>query len=154
VDPNLYKLRDIKVQFYHHRREEHCVDFEIFLKTFLAAGYHYTRDDLDNIDRYAVKEDLRNCGFNFEEPQSLQQTCRSVIRGYMRTLNKDTSVFPSVEKLPIPESLKTYLKLCDIIDLKKTSKHCNEHDRDMTYTRVPRYCNFINSILLDHTSSL
>jgi hypothetical protein len=102
--------------------EEDCVDFDTLIKTFLAAGYHYTDDDLDN--RY-IREDLERNGVTPEEPHSLKQTCRSVIRGHLRTCNKDTSVFPSVEKLPIPDSLKIYLKLCDIIDLKKSTINCN-----------------------------
>ncbi|XP_048743730.2 uncharacterized protein LOC125657117 [Ostrea edulis] len=124
VDPNLYKLRDVIQQFSSHNRyfrDENCVDFDTLLKTFLAAGYHYTNDDLDN--RY-IKEQLERHGVNAEEARSLKQTCRSVIREHLRTVSKDTSLFPFVEKLPIPESLKTYLKLCNIIDLKNISMKC------------------------------
>lgn len=124
VDPNLYKLIDVVEQFSSHNRfprNENCVDFESMLKTFLAAGYHYTNDDLDN--RY-IKEQLEKHGVYAEESRSLKQTCRSVIREHLRTVSKDTSLFPFVEKLPIPESLKAYLKLYDIIDLKNISMKC------------------------------
>ncbi|XP_061171205.1 uncharacterized protein LOC133180747 isoform X2 [Saccostrea echinata] len=129
IDPDQYKLSDVLLQFsdhyYHYRyrfrRDCICVGFHILLHIFIAAGYHYTHDDLDSQD---IQIKMKEYGFTMEEPLSLKHSCRSMIRKHLRILNKDTTIFPSVDKLPIPLSLKDYLKLYNIIDLNNCSIDC------------------------------
>ncbi|XP_062604500.1 uncharacterized protein LOC134266303 [Saccostrea cucullata] len=124
VDPDLYKLKDVLQQFSQHSSlylSMDCVNFKTFLQTFIGAGYHFTSDDTNN-EYY--KRELKRNGVNVEEPLSLKQCCRSMIRKHLRILSKDTSIFPFVDKLPIPLLLKEYLKLRNIFDLNNTVIKC------------------------------
>lgn len=126
VDPNLYKLSDVWFQFSGHNRYQYhsngnCVQFSALLGTFLAAGYHFTSEDVS--DRF-IREKLISFDVNIEEPISLKQMCRSLIRGRLRTITMDATIFPSIDTLCIPTQLKDYLKLRDIIDIDSSSIHC------------------------------
>ncbi|XP_061194396.1 uncharacterized protein LOC133202575 [Saccostrea echinata] len=124
IDPDQYKLSDVLQQFAYHNlfdSRRKCVGFHIMLQTFIAAGYHYTSDDLDCS---YTKTEMTENGINMDEPPSLKQSCRSIIRKQLRILNKDTSIFPPVNKLLIPLSLKDYLKLYNVIDLNKSLIQC------------------------------
>ncbi|XP_062604491.1 uncharacterized protein LOC134266296 [Saccostrea cucullata] len=124
MDPDQYKLKDVLQQFSYHNlfnSRRTCVGFNIMLQTFIAAGYRYTSDDLDCS---YTKTKMAESGISMEEPPSLKQSCRSLIRKHLRIINKDTTIFPPVNKLPIPTSLKDYLKLCNIIDIKEGLIQC------------------------------
>ena len=116
VDPNLYRLKDVLFQFSEHERYGRfsCVSFVDFLETFLGAGYNITIDDRNN--RF-FKERLRRYDISVDEPFSLKQLCRSHIRIQFRAALNDSTMFTAIEKLPLPTSLKRFLKLQDIIDL-------------------------------------
>ena len=86
------------------------------LKTFLGAGYHITTEDRDN---QFFQERLGYHDIDVDEPLSLKQQCRSIIRNQLRTVLKDTTIFPSIDELPLPTSLKQFLKLYDITDINK-----------------------------------
>nr|XP_022301431.1 uncharacterized protein LOC111109554 isoform X2 [Crassostrea virginica] len=126
VDPNLYRLRDVWSQFSLHsgfKMSDGCLSSDAMLKTFLGAGYHITLDDRNDLFMY--EKALRHYDINIDEPLSLKQLCRSQIRTQLRTVLNDTTIFPSIEQLPIPSSLKTFLKLHDIIDLNNSSINCS-----------------------------
>nr|XP_022301211.1 ankyrin repeat and SOCS box protein 2-like isoform X1 [Crassostrea virginica]XP_022301212.1 ankyrin repeat and SOCS box protein 2-like isoform X1 [Crassostrea virginica]XP_022301213.1 ankyrin repeat and SOCS box protein 2-like isoform X1 [Crassostrea virginica]XP_022301214.1 ankyrin repeat and SOCS box protein 2-like isoform X1 [Crassostrea virginica]XP_022301215.1 ankyrin repeat and SOCS box protein 2-like isoform X1 [Crassostrea virginica] len=127
VDPNLYRLKDVWFQFSGHGRfnmRDGCVSFDAMLKTFLGAGYHITTEDRDN---GFFKERLGYYDINVDEPLSLKQLCRSHIRTQLRIVLNDTTIFPSIDELSLPTSLKQFLKLYDIIDLNKASINCRGH---------------------------
>ena len=126
IDPNLYRLRDVWFQFFRHsgfNLSGGCVSSDAMLKTFLGAGYHITLDDRNDLFMY--EKELRHYDINIDEPLSLKQLCRSQIRTQLRTVLNDTTIFPSIEQLPIPSLLKTFLKLHDIIDLNNSSINCS-----------------------------
>ena len=114
-------------QFSGHGRfnmRDGCVSFDAMLKTFLGAGYHITTEDRDN---GFFKERLGYYDINVDEPLSLKQLCRSHIRTQLRIVLNDTTIFPSIDELSLPTSLKHFLKLYDIIDLNKASINCRGH---------------------------
>ena len=122
VDPNLYRLMDVWSQFSDHRHRS-CVSFDVVLKTFLGAGYHLTFDDRN--DPFSqIKDRLLHYGIDIDEPLSLKQLCRTHIRNQLRIVLNDTTILPSIEQLPIPSSLKMFLKLHDVIDLNNSSINC------------------------------
>ena len=128
VDPNLYRLRDVRSQFSLHsgfKMSDGCLSSDAMLKTFLGAGYHITLDDRNDVLRLRYDKGLLHYDINIDEPLSLKQLCRSQIRTQLRTVLNDTTIFPSIEQLPIPSSLKTFLKLHDIIDLNNSSINCS-----------------------------
>ena len=104
VDPNLYRLWDVHYQFSDHiqNRKSSCVSFDVALKTFLGAGYHITLDDRNDVLRLRYDKGLLHYDINIDEPLSLKQLCRSQIRTQLRTVLNDTTIFPSIEQLPIP----------------------------------------------------
>lgn len=128
VDPNLYRLKDVLFQFSEHEGNRFsCVSFVGFLETFLGAGYNITIDDRNN--RF-FKERLRRYDISVDEPFSLKQLCRSHIRIQLRAALNDSTMFTAIEKLPLPTSLKRFLKLQDIIDL-------DDLDKKAYYMRCP-----------------
>ena len=55
VDPNLYRLRDVRSQFSLHsgfKMSDGCLSSDAMLKTFLGAGYHITLDDRNDLFMY------------------------------------------------------------------------------------------------------
>ncbi|XP_061194370.1 uncharacterized protein LOC133202548 [Saccostrea echinata] len=121
IDPDLYKLSDVLQQFSEHHTRQDCVNLNTLLQTFVGAGYHFTQDDKNCKDN---TRELRRNGISMEEPLSLKQACRLMIRKHLRILSKDTSIFPFVDKLPIPNLLKEYLKLWNIYNLKNVVTNC------------------------------
>lgn len=124
VDPNIYNLSDVWFQFSGHNRfrsNNDCVQFSTLLETFLGAGYYFTSADKNN--RF-FREELRRFGVNVEEPISLKQMCRTAIRERLRKISNDTTIFPAIDTLRIPNQIKNYLKLRDIIDIESSSIHC------------------------------
>ncbi|XP_052073998.1 uncharacterized protein LOC127711874 [Mytilus californianus] len=123
VDPNLYSLRHIMKQlgqhFKHFRKKDYCVKDKIFLRTFLAAGYKFTSPDIRYIENKYIK-DLFDFGKEDKTMQiagrlaSLKHLARIKIRNHIISINKDTSIFPAVDKLELPVILKDFLKLYDV----------------------------------------
>lgn len=123
VDPNLYNLRDVLLQFSTHRSYtiSKCIELQHLLKTFLAAGYNFsTADRKDDL-----KERLKRYGVQNEEPAMLKQLCRTAIRRRLRIVTEDKTIFPAIDKLDIPQILRGFLKLHDVINLlNKSSINC------------------------------
>lgn len=60
VNPNFYDIRDFFIQFGRHDTFNHpsCVKFEQLLKTFIGAGYSFSRND--RLDSSLMKK-LEKC---------------------------------------------------------------------------------------------
>ncbi|XP_063395777.1 uncharacterized protein LOC134680602 [Mytilus trossulus] len=123
VDPNLYSLRHIMKQlgphFKHFRKHDYCVKDKLFLRTFLAAGYRLTATDIKYVENKYIK-DRFDFGKDDEFMQitgrlaSLKHLARTKIRSHIISVNKDTSIFPAVDMLELPVTLKDFLKLYDV----------------------------------------
>lgn len=123
VDPNLYNLRDVLLQFSTHKNYtiSKCIELKHMLKTFFAAGYNFSTVDRKD----DLRERLKWYGVQNDEPATLKQICRTAIRRQLRRATEDKTIFPAIDKLEIPEILQEFLKLQDVINpLKQSSINC------------------------------
>lgn len=114
VDPNLYNLRDVLLQFFTHRTytNSKCIDFQHLLKAFFAAGYNLSSADRKD----DLKERLKRYDVQNEEPATLKQICRTAIRERLRIVAEDKTIFPAIDELEIPKTVKEFLKLYDVFN--------------------------------------
>lgn len=123
VNPNLYNLREVLQQFATHRNYtiSKCIGLKHLLKTFFAAGYNLSSADRKD----GLKEKVKSHGVQNEEPAMLKQICRTAIRERLRIVTEDKTIFPAIDKLEIPNILREFLKLYDVINpLYQSSINC------------------------------
>ena len=88
---------------------------------FIRRGRVFEADPFDNTGTYFKCHTAIQLLQHGVDP-SLKQLCRSHIRIQLRAALNDSTMFTAIEKLPLPTSLKRFLKLQDIIDLDDLDK--------------------------------
>lgn len=132
VDPNFYSFVEMINQHRHHlivnRHSTNCIDEETFLTTFLSAGYKFTTSDTNDIENELPSlKGTYELAKDHGHVTKLKQLCRTNLRNHIRYVNKDTSVFPMIDRLRLPTRMKDYLKLWDVSPVDLTSTVCCHH---------------------------
>lgn len=132
IDPNLYRARDVIRQIIRHnalniRKGATCVSSSVLFETFLAAGYKFEESELSKCYPLLGESRSRELYRKYGAPATLKHLSRSAIRTCILSVNNDTSVFSSIDKLTLPNLIKDYLKLSDVVPLDIDSIICYEH---------------------------